>query len=383
MTRAIILAAGSGSRLMPVTSDRPKAMVEFQGQTLAATQLGVMRAWGIDDINFVVGYHAEAVASLGLPLIWNDRFETTNMVSSLMCARELLDGRDDIVIAYADIVYEPRVLKAVLETEGDLVVAADRNWLDLWQVRMDDPKADAETFRVREDGTLLELGRKPRNLDEIQGQYIGLIRLPAGRQKALLDAYDALDPQALYEGRPVSTMYMTTLIQHLVDTGWTVRPAWISSGWLEIDTIQDFERYNALARNGTLGRLYKACVPLDIEPLRVIAEAVGSRPPAGIANDDDRVIPLLASLSDRAWFDLAQLATLDGLARKLEISGRLDASQEAVDGLLAAFLLAYAQTRDLRHVNTVLKALDGTLKSPCPRRETDQQLRQWCRSALA
>lgn len=381
MTRAIILAAGSGSRLMPLTRARPKGMVEFRGETLLGTQIAVMRAWGIDDITLVGGYRAEALTALGLPVVRNDRFETTNMVASLMCARALLDGQDDLVIAYADIVYEPRVLQAVLEGNGDLVVAADRNWLDLWQVRMENPMADVETFRMRGDGTLAELGRKPRGLDEIEGQYIGLVRLPAARQQALLAAFDALDPDALYEGRPAPTMFMTTFIQHLIDNGWAVRPAWIHGGWLEIDTIQDFENYNALAEAGHLARLYRRPVSLETSALHAMAGAANR-----LAADpaiDERVVGLLSALRDRKWFDTTQLQTFDALARKLEISGRLQASPDVVDALLAAFLLAYAQTRDFRHLNTVLKALDGTLKSPRPSRDTEDRLRQWLRSALA
>jgi len=383
MTRAIILAAGSGSRLMPLTADRPKGMVTFQGETLLGAQLSVLRAWGIEDITLVGGYRAEALSAFGLPVICNERFETTNMVASLMCARDLIDGRDDLVISYADIVYEPRVLQAVLDGDGDLVVAADRNWLDLWQARLDDPLADAETFRVRKDGTLAELGRKPGSIAEVEGQYIGLIGLPARRQQDLRAVYDALDPSALYEGRPIPSMFMTALIQHLIDIGWAVRPAWISSGWLEIDTMDDFARYDALARTGRLDRLYRRPKPLETESLRVLVAAAIGGPRLHPARGEDPAARVLAALQSRAWLDREELASLDGLARKIEISGRLPLAPEAIDALLAAYLLAYAQTRDLRHLNTVLKALDGTLKSPRPSVEAEGRLRQWCAEALA
>lgn len=383
MTRAIILAAGSGSRLMPLTAEQPKGMVAFQGEALLRTQIRVLRDWGIEDITLVGGYRAEALSILGLPVIRNPDFETTNMVASLMCARELIDGSDDLVIAYADIVYEPRVLQAVLEGEGDLVVASDRNWLDLWQVRMDDPMADAETFRVHADGTLAELGRKPRGLSDIEGQYIGLIRLPAQRQRDFRAAHDGLDPDALYEGRPVSVMYMTTFIQHLIDGGWAVRPAWISGGWLEIDTIEDFKRYDALAQAGRLDRLYRAPRPLDTAAPRALATVALGRLPVDAPVGDARIARLFKALRGRAWFDRDDLAALDAFARKLEISGRPALPREAVEALLAAFVLAYVQTRDLRHLNTVLKALDGTLVSPRPAADTDAALRQWCREALA
>ena len=50
------------------------------------------------------------------------------------------------------------------------------NWLALWERRFGDPLLDAETFRLSSDGSLLEIGNKPRNVEEVEGQYMGLLR---------------------------------------------------------------------------------------------------------------------------------------------------------------------------------------------------------------
>jgi NDP-sugar pyrophosphorylase family protein len=70
----------------------------------------------------------------------------------------------------------------------------------------------------------------------------------------ILRVYDGLDRSLAYRGRPFERMYMTDFIQQLIDAGVEVRPARITHGWLEVDTIQDHEHYERLRREGTLDR---------------------------------------------------------------------------------------------------------------------------------
>jgi choline kinase len=378
MVRAVILAAGFGSRLMPLTRDRPKGMVPLAGLPLLARQVAVMRACGITDISLVGGYQAQRLQTLGLPVIRNEAYETTNMVESLMCARALMDGRDDLVMAYGDIVYEHGVLRTVMDTQGDIVVAADRRWRALWGARMDDYASDVETFRLRGDGSIAELGRRPKSLDEVQAQYIGLVRFPAPCHARLLAFYDGLDRTATYDGQPFPKMYMTSFIQQLIDHGWNVRPALIDSGWLEVDTLEDLQRYERLAADGGLDALCRLSAPPG--PEEIIALMQPAMPPAAPGLCD--VGALAARLPAAGIPDADTLGLLDRLARKIEIMGTLYrrytlADMKAVEAqgvaspaeaaaLLAAYILAFDRTGDPRHLNTVLKALDGTLQEPRP-----------------
>ena len=136
-----------------------------------------MHECGIRDINLVTGYRADQLDYLRLPTAHNERFASTNMVHSLFCAEQLLD--DDVVVSYADIVYAPRVLESLLESTSDFSVVVDRDWLELWKLRMPDPLADAETMRVDVNGHITELGKKPTGYSDIQCQYIGLFKLSA------------------------------------------------------------------------------------------------------------------------------------------------------------------------------------------------------------
>jgi choline kinase len=330
--KAIILAAGFGSRLMPYTADRPKGMVEINGMTVIGRQLVTLRAAGIQEIVLVGGYRGEQLAQYGLPVEMNTDYHATNMVASLMCCRETLDGTEDAIIAYSDIVYERHVLDSVISGTGALTVASDRSWRELWHARMDDPTGDIESFKVDRQGKIIEIGGHPASLDDVQGQFIGLLKLPAESQEALVSAFDHL--------RPPPKMFMTEFIQHLIDISWDVRPAWIDGGWLEIDTVEDLDRYHELAR---ARRLDKLCIVPNVIETSFL-KALGGH--TGVSSTE-----------------------LDTLAREIEIKGKM-----VDDSMLATFLLAYAETLDLRRINTVLKATS---------KRHDKRILEWVHSVLS
>ncbi len=250
--RAIILAAGEGTRLRPHTLDKPKCLVPLAGRPLLAWQVDALRAAGVDELTVVTGYRREQVESLGLPTVHNPRFDQTNMVASLMCARDLLDGSAPVVVAYGDLVYEPRVVTALVGARAPVAITVDTSWRRLWELRMADPLADAETLMLDGQGNVVELGRKPGSYDQIQGQYMGLIGLSADFAPRLVEIYDRLDPAGPYDGRDRDNMYMTSFLQHLIDHETPVAAVLVEGGWLEVDTTDDLDRYESLHERGLL-----------------------------------------------------------------------------------------------------------------------------------
>src|SRR5437870_5599387 len=83
--KAIILAAGRGSRMGALTADRPKCFAEIAGRTLLSLQMQALSA-SADSIAVVRGYRAEVFDGLPLHRFDNPRWAETNMVRSLMCA---------------------------------------------------------------------------------------------------------------------------------------------------------------------------------------------------------------------------------------------------------------------------------------------------------
>ena len=251
--RAIVLAAGQGSRLMPLTADRPKCMVNLLGRPLLAYLLDSLNQAGVDDVVVVTGYLADRIDAPGCCLVKNPDYMKTNMVTSLFQASPWMNGDSDVLVCYSDTIFEPRVIRAVIaETEGDIVVSSDECWHDLWSRRMSDPLSDAETFRVSPSRNLMEVGRKPGTIEEIQGQYMGLIKIRRQAHAELRRTYAGLDRGATYEGRSFDQMFMTAFIQLLIDRGWPVKVAPTCNGWLEVDSISDLRYYEQCAVDGTL-----------------------------------------------------------------------------------------------------------------------------------
>jgi choline kinase len=247
--KALILAAGQGTRLRPLTDDRPKCMVDLGGVSLLGRQLAALSQAGVTDVSVVVGYRAERVAASGIQLITNDRYASTNMVTSLFCAEAILRSGDDVLISYGDIVFEPRVVEEIAHSSAALAVAVDVGWRTYWELRFEDPLDDAETLRLRSDGTIAEIGQAPNTVDEIEGQYLGLLKVSSQGARDLLSAYERLgrlDPGAL------DRMYMTDFLQHLIDEGYPVQAVLVRHGWLEIDSVFDVQLYE----RGALAALY-------------------------------------------------------------------------------------------------------------------------------
>lgn len=248
--RVVILAAGEGRRLRPHTADRPKALVPLLGRPLLDYQLEALASAGLDDVTLVTGYRSEALSGVRCARVHNPGYAVTNMVASLMCARSLLDGSRDLLVAYSDIVYEARLPAALAAAPAPLATCVDTDWLRLWKVRMDDPLADAETLRLDGEGRILEIGSRPSSYEEIQGQYVGLTLVRREAQEAAVRCYDALPSEAR------ARLDFTGLLQRLVDSGTPVVAVPAAGGWLELDTVSDLERYERLARAGALASFW-------------------------------------------------------------------------------------------------------------------------------
>lgn len=250
--KALVLAAGQGRRLQPLTDDRPKCLVELLGRSLLARQADTFRACGIDQIAVVGGYRIDQIRHAGFDCFENTHFESTNMVESLFSAREYLDGDDDLIISYGDIAFEAGNLRKTMAADAHIGLMVDENWRDYWHQRLSDPLTDAETLKFGSGDWLAELGKKPKSYDEIEAQYTGLIKVRGDVVQDFCRFYDGLDRSATYDGQTFRNMYMTSFLQLLIDAGWPVLGVRVRGGWLEVDTTADLALYERLAAQNAL-----------------------------------------------------------------------------------------------------------------------------------
>lgn len=232
--KAIILAAGRGSRMGSLTKDKPKCLVKLAGKSLLEYQLTSLRLAGIYEISIVRGYLAYKLLTPKIKFFENERWEKTNMVFSLSCADEWLK-KDICIVSYSDIIYSKDAVNILKKASGDIVVAYDKNWLNLWKVRFSDPLSDAETFQADDKGRLIEIGNKTKNIEEIKGQYMGLFKIsPKGWEK--IENYLSGLPH-----EELDNMYVTTLLQNLVQIGTEINTVPIRDNWYEIDNENDLK----------------------------------------------------------------------------------------------------------------------------------------------
>lgn len=255
--RAIILAAGRGSRMGEMTEAIPKCLIPLAGRPLLEYQMAALRKGGAGEIVIIGGYQGDRLEGRGATVLRNPEWETTNMVATLACAGKLLE--EDFILSYGDIVYRAEYVTRLLTEPSDLAVVVDRRWHDLWSIRFEDPFVDAETMVLDAGENIVELGKKITDPSRVQGQYTGLLKFAGnGRRKALalMDALKLPKGPGGEGPAPIRKMYMTDFIQGLIDGGEGVKAVTVERGWLEMDSGKDYALYAGLHARGELAAYF-------------------------------------------------------------------------------------------------------------------------------
>ena len=235
--KAIILAAGRGTRMGNLTLNKPKCLLEVGGKTLLEWQLDAIKGAGISEIAIVTGYRRECLQEYGLVEFHNSHWAHTNMFFSLTSADEWLK-KDDCIVSYSDIFYETNAIDMLKNHEAEIAITYDPEWLNLWSQRFKDPLDDAEIFKIDKTEKLIEIGKKPKSVEQIQGQYMGLLRFrPAGWIKAYR-IFEKLSQKSK------NTMHMTGMLDKIMKARiLNIETVCYKGIWGEIDSESDLEIY--------------------------------------------------------------------------------------------------------------------------------------------
>lgn len=256
--KALILAAGRGKRISEITNEVPKALIEYGGQTLLEWQISAMNKNDIHDIGIVTGYKSHCFDNIPCFKVTNNNWESTNMVYSLFCALDYFKDLDGLIVSYSDIIYEKNVVANLLNSQGDIVVTVDNHWLDLWKLRSDNPLEMAESLKINQEGNIIDIGRNAASIEEIEAQFIGLIKFNKKGIKSIINFYnDVKENSELLNGKSIETCYMTDYLYAMINNGYQIKPSFINGGWLEFDTYSDFKIYNQLLQKNKIDNFFK------------------------------------------------------------------------------------------------------------------------------
>jgi L-glutamine-phosphate cytidylyltransferase len=183
--KAIILSAGKGSRLHPLTDDKPKCLIDFSGKSLLEWQLDALEAAGISDVVIVTGFRedlVDAVAArrVGVRTLFNPFYHVADNLGSVWMARGEFD-RDTLLMNGDTLVSKPLLAKLLASASAPITVTVDEK-----------DEYDADDMKVLRDGTrLLRIG-KALEPGEYNAESIGLLAFRDGGGGLFVDQVDRM-----------------------------------------------------------------------------------------------------------------------------------------------------------------------------------------------
>ncbi len=239
--KAIILSAGQGKRLLPLTSEMPKCLLPIGNKTLLEWQLDVLASCGVTQVTVVVGYGADKVEALVKqhsepPMIetfLNTEYATSDNLVSCWKVREKM--ADDFLLINGDTLFETAILERLLQMPKNEVTVTISHKKEF----------DADDMKVQLDGTRLRQVSKALAPGEVDAESIGMIlfREPGGAW------FRAAMEQALKEPAAKKHWYLS-VINEMAQT----KPVWTCSVtgllWSEVDYPADLENARQMFGSG-------------------------------------------------------------------------------------------------------------------------------------
>jgi len=228
----IILAAGRGSRLKKKTDEFPKCLVKFKGKTLLERVIENFNENKIKKIHVVTGYKRNKITLPNIKKIFNLKWNRSSIMTSLLCCNKILKKKN-CIISYSDILYTKKDIEVLKKMKGDISLLSNNNWKKLWKQRFVDPLSDLETFKLK-NNQLINIGEKPKSIKDIQGQYMGLMKITPNGWKKIVKHID------IYYKNKINhldiTNFLSTYVRNKKNKIFVKK---VNTSWYEIDNQKD------------------------------------------------------------------------------------------------------------------------------------------------
>lgn len=223
--KAIILAAGKATRLLPLTKDNPQCLLKIKGKTILEHQLDILNNVGIRDINVMYGYMADKVEiackKLGITPLLNPFYDVSGMAMTLWVAREEL--RKGFISIYSDVLSDSKIIEELLKNKGDICLA----------IKKDGLREEAEKI-IEKDGIIKNVSKA--KIEGENGEFIGIAKFSDSGAEKLIEELDEIAKEN------ISTSFIT-LIDRLIKKGETIKAYDIKDAeFVDIDFPDDLKR---------------------------------------------------------------------------------------------------------------------------------------------
>lgn len=229
--KAIILAAGYGSRLKPLTNNTPKSLLTLNNnERILDRTLRILRKKGLSDISLVVGYKHEQFDEYKdvVKIYHNPFFAVSNSIVSLWFAKENLD--EDVIILNSDVIFSEELLQLVLDSKSEAAVLLDSS-----VKKTADYKVDISDNKV----TVMS-----KELDSFFGEYIGITTLKKESALILKRQIDKMISKEL-----LNEWYETALVELIFTEDFKLSFVDVcEEHWIEIDNINDLALAKKMAK---------------------------------------------------------------------------------------------------------------------------------------
>ena len=226
--KAIIAAAGRGSRLGALTSNRPKGLLPINGESIIARQIRILKSYGITDVAIVTGYRSEKVIEQfnnKVTFFINPDYLTTTSPYSLYKAIDFMD--EDIVVMFSDVVFSEEALKGLLENQHQYCLLVDNKY------------CDQEAVKVQVSGNKVINAGKHLSLNESFGEWAYIFRI---RKSGLAAFKDTLLECA---DKKLGTIH---IFIKLINKGCNVYYELVKGEWTEVDFVKDYREAKRVSR---------------------------------------------------------------------------------------------------------------------------------------
>lgn len=238
--KGLVLAATKGTNFGTLTDDKPKAMITVGNDTILSKIIRTFNARKIKDITVVTGFKAEVINLPNLKTINNPNYQDKGLLYSLYCAKDVFEG--DVILSFGDILFEEEVIRKLMHTDEDIVMAVDVTAPKTEIKERDLVKGEkpfSDTFGAVNIQKVVEVKEVPQNSsgEDFNGEFMGLIKLSSAGSAFLRNELTALEtgnPDMLNSGT------LNDFINYLITKkGKTVHLQYFRGHWKDIDSIED------------------------------------------------------------------------------------------------------------------------------------------------